>query len=192
MTPEQISHLIVEDLQPGTLGIRGIDPSRGWMIAIYPDMATRAKLKRFAESLELDDAEIHPPDYYHVTLRYWKGDYDSSLQPVIDWLQSNVDNRSLRCVATDLEVFGVENSLVVRLKSPELFAFYDELNGAVMKLGVPKPNTDTAIPYISDEYKPHITLAAGVTTFPKRLPSFPIVLDTVKLVEHGPVLWQTE
>lgn len=189
MTPAQIA-LLVEDLQPGTLGIRGIDPTHGWMIAIYPDEATKKRLHKFAESLNLEGANVHDPDEYHVTLRYWKGDYDSSLKPIMDWLQASIGKMILECKATELEIFGTENSLVVRLSSPKLDELYNKVNTAIMKLGVPKPNTDTALPYVCDSYKPHITLASGVQTIPERKLSFPIILEIVKLVEHGPILWQ--
>lgn len=192
MTPTQIARLLTEDLQPGTLGIRGIDFSKGWMLAIYPDEATKKHLQQYAKSLNLEGADIHDPDEYHVTLRYWKGDYESALKPIIDWCTANVDSRELKCEVTDVETFGTENSLVVRLKSPDLDAFYNELNNSIMKLGAPKPNTDTALPYIGDEYKPHITIADGVPAPPSRKPTFPIVLNKVKLVERGPVLWQSE
>lgn len=152
-----------------------------WIIVAKPDQETAKKIEKFTKSLKLPNSK--KVDYYHVTLRYWKGSYANKVKKVVDVLK-DIDYEPILCSFTKLEILGDEKSLVLRVASPNLSSFQRSLDQKIRKVGVP--------PSKYDSFKPHITIAEGVKEIPDvSVPKFKVNL-TKCLFNNGDqdILWK--
>jgi len=138
-----------------------------WIIVAKPDQETAKRIEQFTKSLKLQHSK--KADYYHVTIRYWKGNHANKVKKVIDVLKE-IDYQPIACNITKMEILGDERSLVLRVTSPQLVAFQRSIDQKIRKVGVPPSNYDS--------FKAHITIAEEVKEIPDvKVPKFKVNLS---------------
>lgn len=127
----------------------------------FLDSESAKKLYKQAKSAEAED--IKKEDSYHITIRYWLIDIEDSKH--LTKIKKFLDERFEYPVQIEVDfdgktdVFGLEKSYVLHVESPILTTTQVELDKALQDLGAPPSDYPT--------YKPHITIAEGVTKKPK-------------------------
>lgn len=153
-------------------------------LMLLPDEAGRKKINQLKRQLKLPEgAELTPDDGTkgpHITIRFWKTDGHPLDEKIFQHLSERLDGESLDVdvVADEWDIFGPpgeEDTLVLLISSPELMALQEELDGWLQEQGV------SASDY--DEYKPHISIAEGVTEVPARKPNLELKMSNWSLTE---------
>jgi 2'-5' RNA ligase len=138
-----------------------------WIIVAKPDQETAKKIEQFTKSLKLPNSK--KADYYHITLRYWKGSHANKVKKIIDVLKE-IDYKPITCNISKMEILGEEKSLVLRVTSPQLLSFQRSIDQKIRKVGVP--------PSDYDSFKAHITIAEGIDEIPDvKVPKFKVNLS---------------
>lgn len=152
--------------------------SKSFMLAIYPDAATLQKIVDYQKSLKLKEVdELIPKKEFHCTLRYWKQSEYSDMENVISVLEKiKFPEKTIDCSKGELDIFGEDKALVIKISNPELTRFQAELDKELQGLGIP--------PSDFPEYRGHITLAYGVEEIPEKKPDFIVSLNEVKFVDN--------
>jgi 2'-5' RNA ligase len=127
----------------------------------FLDSESAKRLHKQAKSTKAED--VKKEDSYHITIRYWLIDIEDSkhLTKIKKFLDERFEYPVQIEVDFDgkIDVFGLEKSYVLHVESSILTTFQTEMDKALQDLGAPPSDYPT--------YKPHITIAEGVTKKPK-------------------------
>ncbi len=153
-----------------------------WIIVGKPDKTTAKRIEQFTKTLKLKNTK--KADYYHVTIRYWKGKHENKVTKITDILKE-IDCKPITCTITKLEILGKEKSLVLRVTSPQLTNFFKMIDRKIRNIGVPKSDYDT--------FKPHITIAENVEEIPDtEIPKFKVILEKYQFNNGDQdILWKS-
>jgi hypothetical protein len=156
------------------------------MLTGYPSSLTQQRLFSFMTGKKLGGvARIFGPDYYHMTVRGWQG-VVYPLPEVVDWLREHKDwFHSVHCSPKGWEILGPKKALCLILDCPGLQSIFSRLNKDWEKFGIPY--------YSWSSFKPHISVAEGVSEVPEDLPLFVIEIAGFVLVNKSDDLfWSSQ
>jgi 2'-5' RNA ligase len=176
LTPQENISFLLDDTLLTERKFRG----DSWIIVAKPDQETAKKIEQFTKSLKIPN--IKKADYYHVTLRYWKGNHANKVKKVVEILKE-INYQPITCTITKYEILGKEKSLVLRITSPKLISFQKMIDKKIQKEGIP--------PSDYDQFKGHITIAEEVNEIPDvKLPKFKVILNKCRFNNgNQEILW---
>lgn len=137
--------------------------------------------------------ELKEQDTYHVTIRFWlaKPSDNTHRKKVLKYLEERFKHpvQIELDFEGDTDVFGDEEAYVLHVKSPVLTELFSELDEEFQKLGAP--------PSDYPEYRPHVTVAEGVTSKLKLKPCKLLVnrwffTSGVDVNKDSELLWEKE
>ena len=175
------------------LGIKtyeyNIDPKVSYCLMGYIDKSSASNIHEQVKSFKA--REIKPINSYHITIRYWLSDINKSISKIINYLNDRFKYQTILEAEFngEIETFGNEKSHVLLLNSESLMIFQKDIDKNLQKFGAP--------PSDFPDYKPHITVAEGVTK-DKKIDNCKIIInkwilttndDTTKDAE---VIWEKE
>lgn len=149
-----------------------------WMIALYPSSKSVDDIIRYRNLLyeqgdELWNSELLNPRTFHCTIRFWKNQPEL-LEEVINSLKTTELPKKITAKFNTLDMLG-EDCVVIRSEDKDIKSVFDTIDNTIQSLGVPPSDYAT--------FKPHITLAHGVTKIPRvKKPNLTIILDRLALV----------
>lgn len=146
----------IPELRTASVTAAGEDNDDEFCIAFQIPHEVKNKIANWASQLDLD-GELEDPESYHCTVLYSPaGWHDESHH---DWVKQYPLN-GLPMSAWKLELFGPEeDTLVLRLKSDETSRWAVRLMDEAEERGLEISRFDGG-------YKPHITIAKGVSSIP--------------------------
>jgi hypothetical protein len=120
---------------------------------IYPEGKFLEELVTLQKSLNLQDAELVPPEKFHCTIRYVKLTGDQNPKAFTEWLSAQ-QLPIVEAFTCKFSQFN-EGALVAELDSQGLQDYFNKINGWMVESG---GFAQSDFP----TYKPHISLAYGV------------------------------
>lgn len=128
------------------------DKKQNYMIALFPDKNTIDVINNINDIFDLAN-KLEKPDFYHVTLRYWRGEDFNDIKIIKDYLINNDLNfDEISCKITNYGLLGKDNAFVLHLESKELMNLQKKLDDDLQKLGVPSSDYPSYLPHLSLGY----------------------------------------
>jgi len=126
---------------------------------LYMKPEEQEKLKELQQSLNIESGTLVDPEEFHCTVRYAKLKPGQTHELFTEWLDT-LSLQTLKAYVEKFSIFGSEKDvLVAELDSQDLHDWNAKIDGWMAANGY--------APSDYPKYKPHITLAEGVTDAPK-------------------------
>lgn len=131
-----------------------------------PSDATRDQINEFKRAIGIPEDQLLPdvgPRGPHVTIRFWSKDEGPISEEIYDYLDQRLEGMQITAEPGEMEILG-EDTLTILLNSPELVQLQAEIDQKLQEMGVP--------PSDYPEYKPHVSIAEGVSEVPEASADF--------------------